>query len=483
MKATQRFALVMLDAQNDFLHEAGAFSKQCVSYGQFTQTLVWILSLARQQHRTIVCVTSVYGEVAVRHPSNELTHSGTPCCIRGSWGAQLVENIQGAILGHSEVVGVEKQWYSAFRDTDLHERLQRSGVDTLVLCGVANRVSVLATVRDARDCGYSVEVLSDATTASTQSKHTATLREAEKLGARLRSWSDLFSDTEDEVVLEGLGAGDTSLVCGALHPKHGNASVTYETLEHEVTWNVMYHRGGEVPRLVAVQGEMRDGIEPLYRHPVDGQPAMYPWTPYVDQIRRAVEARVGHPLNHCLLQLYRNGRDWISEHSDKTLDVVRPSSIVNVSLGRTRTMLLRPKLHTEESGTLQKIHLPHGSMFVMGLETNRRFYHSIKQEGGEANDGPRISLTFRHIGTWYERTTGAVWGVGTVAKNHTDAVARKQSRASCDVQQQTIVDRSEAEAMLKLFREENVSTTFDAASYLPGFDIVDLRVLNEIPEK
>ncbi|AUX47320.1 uncharacterized protein SOCE26_088380 [Sorangium cellulosum] len=94
----------------------------------------------------------------------------------------------------------------------------------------------------------------------------------------------------------------------------------------------------EVPRLVAIQGERApDGAVPLYRHPADEQPELRAFTPAVDRIRREVERRVGHPLNHCLLQLYRTGRDWISEHSDKTLD--RP---------RLRRRRLPPRLRSAQ---------------------------------------------------------------------------------------------------------------------------------------
>ena len=48
-------------------------------------------------------------------------------------------------------------------------------------------------------------------------------------------------------------------------------------------------------------------------------------------------------MNHVLIQLYRSGKDCISEHSDKTIDVVPGSSIVNVSFGARRTMTLRKK--------------------------------------------------------------------------------------------------------------------------------------------
>jgi alkylated DNA repair dioxygenase AlkB len=280
--------------------------------------------------------------------------------------------------------------------------------------------------------------------------------------------------------LRGLAAGDTHLCCDALGGAIDLATV-YAAVEREVGWSEMYHRGGLVPRLVAVQGSLGDdGVEPLYRHPVDGQPAMRPWTPTVDALRRAAEAVVGHPLNHGLLQLYRHGRDWISEHADKTLDVARPSSIVNVSLGSVRTMALRPKegRATDGSSTL-KVPLPHGSVFVLGLETNRRWYHAIKQRGAGPDDGPRISLTFRSIGTWLDPVTGAVWGVGAPSRTRAEATARAGVRAALPSAERARVERDEAERMLRLFREENIDPSFDAGAYGPGFEVVDLRSLRD----
>lgn len=53
-------------------------------------------------------------------------------------------------------------------------------------------------------------------------------------------------------------------------------------------------------------------------------------------IREQVEKVLRHPVNHVLIQYYRTGNDYISEHSDKTIDVVQDSKIVNVSLGAER---------------------------------------------------------------------------------------------------------------------------------------------------
>ena len=57
------------------------------------------------------------------------------------------------------------------------------------------------------------------------------------------------------------------------------------------------------------------------------------------EIERLYDVR----LNHVLIQLYRNGNDYIRKHADKTLDIAKGSTIFNVSLGASRHMYLRLK--------------------------------------------------------------------------------------------------------------------------------------------
>lgn len=151
----------------------------------------------------------------------------------------------------------------------------------------------------------------------------------------------------------------------------------------------MFHKGGEVPRRIAIQGAFavdRQGsqVEPVYRHPADEQPAMEAFTPFVSVIRDAIQQRLGiEGFNHVLIQHYRTGRDFISEHADKSLDIVPGSSIVNVSIGATRDFILRPKRDRpsdERCERKQTVSLPHNSAFVLGLETNRDMTHAIRQD-------------------------------------------------------------------------------------------------------
>ena len=70
---------------------------------------------------------------------------------------------------------VDKRVYSPWVETDLHERLQSQGVDTLVVTGGETDVCVLGTVLGAVDRGYRVVVATDALCSSSDEAHDASL--------------------------------------------------------------------------------------------------------------------------------------------------------------------------------------------------------------------------------------------------------------------------------------------------------------------
>jgi nicotinamidase-related amidase/glutathione S-transferase len=258
----------------------------------------------------------------------------------------------------------------------------------------------------------------------------------------------------------------------------------YEKIRDEVRWHKMSHRGGDVPRLVAVQGSVaEDGSMPVYRHPVDESPALLPFSPLISQIRAVVEKRLGHAVNHVLIQFYRDGTDNISEHSDKTLDILPNTFIANVSLGAQRTMVFRTKkqpssknvpdiIDAWESRRVYKALLPHNSLCKVGLLTNQRWLHGIrpdkrmaseKSEAESAFGGGRISLTFRTIGTFLDKDTRMIWGYGATAKT--------KDQAKTVINGETL----EAEEMIRAFGKENHATEFDwAETYGGGFDVLHI---------
>jgi nicotinamidase-related amidase len=272
----------------------------------------------------------------------------------------------------------------------------------------------------------------------------------------------------------------------------------------EVRWQKMYHRSGEVPRLVAVQGETRsDGSIPIYRHPADELPPLLPFSATVQSIREEVEKAVGHPINHVLIQLYRSGEDNISEHSDKTLDIVRGSFIVNVTLGARRTMTLRtkksasgphamnqqrrasapassPPSPNEAARLVQRIPLPHNSLFILGQDTNQIWMHAIRADKRPTSEksaeelafnGERISLTFRNIGTFINPESGTIWGQGATSKTEQGAKLILEGKEA----------EREGEKMIRAFGQENhQSHDFDwQAQYGAGFDVVKFEAKTE----
>ena len=291
-----------------------------------------------------------------------------------------------------------------------------------------------------------------------------------------------------------IGSGDSRIVLDFLTE---NVNKTFDQVKREVQWRKMGHRGGQVPRLVAVQGEIGEAGEvPIYRHPADESPPLLSFTPIIWKIKREVELFLDQPFNHALIQLYRGGEDNISEHSDKTLDIVRGSSIVNVSLGAERVMTLRTKkptttrsgsgsespMRTDSPSTrnTQRISMPDNSIFILGPQTNREWLHGVradkrpfqeKTEQEKAYEGERISITFRQIGTFINEDAQTIWGTG----------ARNKSRAKAG---RIVNDPSQMEAMIIAFGKENHQADFDwDAGYRQGFDAVNLNNMAKGPAK
>ncbi|KAL8713782.1 MAG: hypothetical protein Q9220_002309 [cf. Caloplaca sp. 1 TL-2023] len=285
---------------------------------------------------------------------------------------------------------------------------------------------------------------------------------------------------------DAMGAGDSRIVHDVLDPDLAKGA--FGELKSEIKWQTMSHRSGHVPRLVAVQGEIgKDGGVPIYRHPADESPPLLPFTSCVERIRKQLEKSLKQSFNHALIQLYRDGNDNISEHSDKTLDISRTSTIVNMSIGAQRVMTLRTKKSKRTSGVdspnpsrqTQRIPMPHNSVFVLGQETNMQWLHGVRadkrpiqQRSDEEKSfgGERISITFRQISTFTDRAKRKIWGQG----------ARKKSQTSAGWVRAG--DSAEMEAMVMAFGKENHQTDFDwEAEYGQGFDVINL-VTNEKPK-
>ncbi|CAF1046462.1 unnamed protein product [Rotaria sordida] len=274
------------------------------------------------------------------------------------------------------------------------------------------------------------------------------------------------------------GSNDSFLLLD-IFPKDIADDLFYN-LHNEVKWNTMRQRGKRVPREISIQGTITiendgDEYEPLYRHPADEQPELVSWTPTALKIKERIEEILQQKINHALIQYYKNGYDNIGEHSDKTLDILLGSYIVNYSLGAARKMTL---INKRQYGIRQEFKLPHNSLFILGWQTNREWYHairpdkrhnSVKDPDEIAFYGERISLTLRTVATFLNRRTYQMYGQGARYKK-----INEQTEKSSDE-----CENDEMNMVYAFSAENRQSSEFDwNLNYGCGFNALNFKVLN-----
>lgn len=232
-----------------------------------------------------------------------------------------------------------------------------------------------------------------------------------------------------------VGYGDSFIINNVFDTQNIHPDNIFTRLLNETNWTTMKHKTGDVPRLISIQYiNNNEGDEPVYRHPVDIQPPSEPMSHIVQYVKNIIEFKFSKilgfsPFNHVLVQLYRNGHDHIKHHSDKTLDIINGSPIINVSFGCTRKLKLKSKFcDITGKKDIVDIDMKHNSMFVLGHRTNRFYTHGIKPDKRPSSvkspdelsfNEQRISLTFRSIGS-FRKNNGDVYGIGNSSISRED---------------------------------------------------------------
>lgn len=117
------------------------------------------------------------------------------------------------------------------------------------------------------------------------------------------------------------------------------------------------------------------------------------WTPELLAIKNRVEAETSITFNSVLLNLYRNGKDGVGWHSDRTDNFGQNQVIASVSFGETRPFRLRHK--TRKDIPMLEIPLTHGTLLLMAGTTQTHWEHHIPKTAKDIL--PRINLTFRQV--------------------------------------------------------------------------------------
>lgn len=148
----------------------------------------------------------------------------------------------------------------------------------------------------------------------------------------------------------------------------------------------MYGKQVDFPRLTAWYG---NNDKPYSFSGITLQPT--PWTSEILTIKNRIESSENTVFNSVLLNLYRNGNDSISWHTDAEKELGINPVIASVSFGATRKFQLR-HIRTKEK---LEIELPHGSLLIMKGELQHFWQHQIPKTSKPVRE--RINLTFRAI--------------------------------------------------------------------------------------
>ena len=171
-------ALIVIDVQNGFASRGGSYDQLGMDVSHYQKAIPQISRLialcrgagipifytqAVRESSGIDLLTNMH---KILPKSREERIKKRPICVRGTWDADIVDDIRPAPEDHVVV----KRRDSAFQDTEIGVWLKSVGADSLVFCGIDTSICVETSLRDAFNNGYDVILISDAT-ASGNRKH------------------------------------------------------------------------------------------------------------------------------------------------------------------------------------------------------------------------------------------------------------------------------------------------------------------------
>lgn len=198
-----RSALIIVDMQNDFLHQEGSFAHTARQHPEakidmpfLVGTIPYAKELAvafRAASRPVIYVAHVlrsdysdaawpYWRLGIEPATWNHTH-----CVQGTWGAEIIDELQP----HPGEHVIVKKGFGGFTNTALDTTLRNLRVTTCVIAGVTTCVCVSNTVRGGVEYNYRMILVRDAVAEVSRDTHEA----------ELKTMSRIFADvkTTDEV--------------------------------------------------------------------------------------------------------------------------------------------------------------------------------------------------------------------------------------------------------------------------------------------
>lgn len=206
---------------------------------------------------------------------------------------------------------------------------------------------------------------------------------------------DIFNNLNSSKPINNINVGNNKIENGEFiyFPNFFNKAESnsfFKSLRENILWKQesmnMYGKKIDFPRLTAWYG---NNDKPYSFSGITLQPT--PWTNDILTIKNKIEPVAKSSFNSVLLNLYRDGNDSISWHTDAEKELGINPIIASVNFGATRKFQLR---HIKTKEKLE-IELTHGSLLIMQGELQHFWQHQVPKTSKVI--GERINLTFRVI--------------------------------------------------------------------------------------
>ena len=169
------------------------------------------------------------------------------------------------------------------------------------------------------------------------------------------------------------------------------ANTYFDDLFHHIPWR-------QDPITVFGKTHLQPRLTSLHAHTLDSYSysgivmTPQPMTQTLQRIENRIYQLCDESFTTVLLNLYRDGKDSNGWHADDEAELGKNPVIASLSLGAPRFFHLR---HNQDPKQRYKLLLEHGSLLLMGGETQHHWKHQVAKTAKKV--GPRINLTFRKI--------------------------------------------------------------------------------------
>lgn len=176
-------ALLVIDMQNGFVSKGGSYDLMGLNvskYSDVVPSLKQLIGFCRKVKIPIFYSQAVREESGIdlltrSHrilpKSREERIKRRPICIRGTWDAEIVEELKPNFDDHVVI----KRRDSVFQDTEVEVWLRSLGIDSIIFAGIDTSICVESSLRDAFNHGYDIILISDATSSNNLNHYNSTL--------------------------------------------------------------------------------------------------------------------------------------------------------------------------------------------------------------------------------------------------------------------------------------------------------------------